>query len=132
MDIQLSVGKKYTNDASLKWEMMTDAEGTLSDAISLTDAASKGKKGGRSVPLNKELRAALEALRVEALKSPRRTPFVITTERACQTSSYAIVNMFAAWYRELCFSGASSHSGRRTAITAWAIVPQSQTPVHQT
>ena len=30
------------------------------------------------------------------------------------------MNKFAAWYRALGFSGASSHSGRRTAITNWA------------
>ena len=50
----------------------------------------------------------------------RPSPFVITTERASRTSSFAIVNKFAVWYRALGFSGASSHSGRRTAITAWA------------
>ncbi len=36
------------------------------------------------------------------------------------TSSYAIVNKFAGWYRAVGFTGASSHSGRRTAITNWA------------
>ena len=30
------------------------------------------------------------------------------------------MNKFAGWYRALGFSGASSHSGRRTAITLWA------------
>jgi integrase len=42
---------------------------------------------------------------------------VITTERGEKTSSYAVVNMFAGWYRALGFNGASSHSGRRTFIT---------------
>ena len=44
----------------------------------------------------------------------------MATERADRTSSYAIVNKFAAWYRALGFNRASSHSGRRTAITNWA------------
>ena len=35
-------------------------------------------------------------------------------------SLFALVNGAAAWYRALGFSGASSHSGRRTAITNWA------------
>ena len=30
------------------------------------------------------------------------------------------MNKFAVWYRALGFVGASSHSGRRTAITNWA------------
>ena len=30
------------------------------------------------------------------------------------------MNKFTGWYRALGFTGASSHSGRRTAITNWA------------
>ena len=45
---------------------------------------------------------------------------MITTERSQGTSRYALVNKFAGRYRALGFSGASSHSGRRTAITLWA------------
>jgi integrase len=96
--------------------MLTDAEGLLTDVISLTDNASKGRSG-RSIPLNKELQAALELLKAEADKSKRPSPFVITSERGERTSSYAVVNMFASWYRALGFNGASSHSGRRTFIT---------------
>ena len=99
--------------------MITDAEGRLSDAIQLTDIASKGK-GGRVIPLNKDLRAALERWKLLADGSVRPSSFVVTTERADRTSSYALVNKFAGWYRALGFSGASSHSGRRTAITLWA------------
>ena len=36
------------------------------------------------------------------------------------TSSHALVNSPAGWDRALGFQGASSHSGRRTAITSWA------------
>ena len=60
------------------------------------------------------------ALKAEADKALRQSPFIVTTERAGKTSSYAIVNKFGAWYSALGFSGASSHSGRRTAITQWA------------
>jgi site-specific recombinase XerC len=38
--------------------MVTDAEGEIGDALHLSNGASKGKRGGRIVPLNKELRAA--------------------------------------------------------------------------
>ena len=72
------------------------------------------------IPINKDLRGALVLLKAQAEKMTRPSPFVITSERAGRTSSYAIVNKFAAWYRALGFSGASSHSGRRTAITQWA------------
>ena len=96
--------------------MLTDAEGRLTDAISLTDSASKGRSG-RSIPLNKDLRAVLTLLKADADKSKRPSPFVITSERGEKTSSYAVVNKFAGWYRALGFVGASSHSGRRTFIT---------------
>jgi integrase len=114
--LSLKAGLRAKEIASLRWEMVTDAEGRLTDAISLTDVASKGR-GGRSIPLNKELHGALALLKAEADRSKRPSAFVITTERGDKTSSYAIVNMFAAWYRALGFVGASSHSGRRTFIT---------------
>ena len=50
----------------------------------------------------------------------RASPFVVTTERATQTSAAAIVNLFAVWYRALGFNGCSSHSGRRGFITTAA------------
>jgi len=117
--LSVKAGLRAKEIASLTWAMVTDAEGALEDVIRLTDIASKGR-GGRAIPINKELQAALLALMADAEKIIRPSPFVITSERAGRTSSYAIVNKFAAWYRALGFSGASSHSGRRTAITQWA------------
>jgi len=117
--LSVKAGLRAKEIASLTWAMVTDAEGVLADTISLTDIASKGR-GGRVIPINKDLRVALDGLKVEADKAIRQSPFVVTTERAGRTSSYAVVNKFAAWYRALGFNGASSHSGRRTAITAWA------------
>jgi len=117
--LSVKAGLRAKEIASLTWAMVTDAEGALTDAISLTDNASKGR-GGRVIPINKDLRGALVLLKAEAEKMTLPSPFVITSERAGSTSSFAIVNKFAAWYRALGFSGASSHSGRRTAITNWA------------
>jgi integrase len=118
--LSLKAGLRAKEIASLKWDMVTDAEGRLSDAIHLTNDASKGKRGGRVIPLSKDLRTALGEFKAETEKALRPSPHVITTERSEKTSSYAVVNKFSAWYRALGFSGASSHSGRRTAITAWA------------
>ena len=44
---------------------------------------------------------------------------VVPPETALHASFYAIVNKFAIWYRALGFTEASSHGGRRTAITRW-------------
>jgi integrase/recombinase XerD len=114
--LSVKAGLRAKEIASLTWAMVTDAEGRLADLISLTDNASKGR-GGRSIPLNKDLKTALLALNEEAKASPRPSPFVVTSERGGPTSASVIVNKFAGWYRALGFVGASSHSGRRTFIT---------------
>src|SRR5208337_1997930 len=95
--------------------MLIDAEGKIGDAIQLVDQASKGSSG-RTIPLNRELKAALVQIQ-KAQVGGKASPFVVTTERATQTSAAAIVNLFAVWYRALGFNGCSSHSGRRGFIT---------------
>ena len=70
-------------------------------------------RSAKSVPLNKDLRSALQKLHDKRAGSP----YVITTERARRTSAAAIVNLFAQWYRLTGLKGCSSHSGRRTFIT---------------
>ena len=117
--LSVKAGLRAKEIASLKWSMVTDAEGRLTDTIQLTNDASKGNSG-RVIPINKELLGALTAWMGQERRPYSKSPFVITTERSPKTTSYAMVNLFAEWYRALGFTGASSHSGRRTAITAWA------------
>jgi integrase len=78
----------------------------------LRNEASKGASG-RIIPVNRELRTALQALE----EQERRSRYVITTERSEYTSASAIANLFATWYRAAELQGCSSHSGRRTFIT---------------
>ena len=118
--LSVRAGLRAKEIAALKWEMLTDAEGELSDLLALTNEAAKGRRGGRAIPIAKDLRAALITLKIEAASDYRNSPYVVTSERGLNTSSYAVVNKFAGWYRALGFTGASSHSGRRTAITNWA------------
>jgi integrase len=117
--LSIKAGLRAKEIASLRWEMLTDAEGDLSEVISLTDKASKGRSG-RTIPINRDLRGALELMikaRDKETLSYRNSPFVITSERGERTSPASIVNMFRGWYYSLKFIGASSHSGRRTFIT---------------
>ena len=114
--LSVKAGLRAKEIARLTWDMVTTSDGDIGTAIHLTNEASKGGGGGRVIPQNKELRSALLGLR----RSPSRArpaPFVITTERASRTSPQAVVNLFSRWYRDLGFSGCSSHSGRRTFIT---------------
>jgi integrase/recombinase XerD len=110
--LSVKAGLRAKEIASLTWDMVTDAEGNLGTALHLRDEASKGASG-RVIPLNKELRVALQKLHDQRSTSP----YVITTERSQRTSASAIVNLFASWYRAAGLQGCSSHSGRRTFIT---------------
>lgn len=113
--LSIKAGLRAKEIAKLNWSMCTDAQGRLSDAISLQNSASKGRSGG-VVWLNRALSLALEDLRKLA-NADDLNGFVIKTERNIGFSPQAIVNMMRGWYVKLGFDGCSSHSGRRTFIT---------------
>ena len=113
--LSVKAGLRAKEIAALTWDMLTDAEGNLGSAIHLRNEASKGRSG-RVIPLNRDLRQALQ----ELFQARGASPYVITSERSQKTSAAVIVNLFAGWYRTLGFQGCSSHSGRRTFITGAA------------
>lgn len=118
-NLSIRSGLRAKEIASLTWAMVTTSDGKIGDAIHLTNVASKGKSG-RIIPMNKAVKENLDRLLLEQQKIRHfdiTTAYVITTERAKQTSAQSIVNMFSKWYRELGLLGCSSHSGRRTFIT---------------
>jgi integrase/recombinase XerD len=118
-NLSIRSGLRAKEIASLTWAMVTTSDGKIGDAIHLTNIASKGKSG-RIIPMNKAVKENLDRLLLEQQKTRHfdiTTAYVITTERAKQTSAQSIVNMFSKWYRELGLLGCSSHSGRRTFIT---------------
>ena len=117
--LSVRAGLRAKEIANLKWSMVLDADGQVSDAIHLTDTASKGLSG-RVIPLNKQLRANLIQMLVAARQERHfgpETAYVVTTERSDRISSQAVINMFKRWYTDLGLLGCSSHSGRRTFIT---------------
>jgi integrase len=116
--LSVRAGLRAKEIAALTWAMVTDAEGQLADTISLTNEASKGKSGG-VIPMAKELKRALEALR-RITPEPFGDARVIQTERSSSTSAQVVVNLFIGWFTALGFDGCSSHSGRRTFITMTA------------
>lgn len=101
--------------ASIKWSMVTDSSGDITDAIRLEDNASKGKSGGL-VYLSKRLRAALLILADETGK----TGTIIKSRSGHPMSAQVVTNWFFNLYKQMGMEGCSSHSGRRTAITKWA------------
>jgi len=116
--LSVRAGLRAKEIAMATWAMVTDAEGKVGDALHLSNGASKGKKGGRTVPLNKELRSALIALK--ATRNVEAGDRIIHSERDLGMSAGAVQVWFHRLYKELGFEGASSHSGRRTFVTRCA------------
>jgi len=116
--LSAKAGLRAKEIASLRWEMVLNSDGILSDYIALPNNASKGRSG-RQIPLNRQLKETL--LDLFEIESKRKEfdakDFLVRTQRSKQTSSQAVINMFASWYRDLGMIGCSSHSGRRTFIS---------------
>jgi integrase/recombinase XerC len=118
--LSFKAGLRAVEISRLTWSMVTTATGELADAISLPNAASKGKGGGRTIPLHSELCDALISLmaaRGDKVRADRR---VIYSERADGYSANGVAVWFFTRFREIGVEGASSHSGRRSFITAAA------------
>src|SRR5207249_8062079 len=60
--LSIKAGLRAKEIALLTWAMVTDAEGDVAEVIALPNQASKGRGGGRMIPLNTRLREALVAL----------------------------------------------------------------------
>lgn len=117
--LSIKSGLRAKEISSLTWSMVLDSDAEVSDYINITNSASKGKTGGRSIPINKQLKTKfiefLDHQKVQMMFDVEGR--VITTQRSPSTTSQAIVNMFSRWYSDLNLIGCSSHSGRRTFIT---------------
>ena len=118
--LSVKAGLRAIEIANLSWAMVLDSNGEISQHLNLTNIAAKGKSGGRSIPLNKNLRIYLNdwlELSRDQYSFNVHSSMVIYTERSTSTSSQTIVTLFKDWYDVLGFIGCSSHSGRRTFIT---------------
>ena len=114
--LSVRAGFRAKEIAGLTWEMVLTPSGEISDCIHLTNSASKGKSGGRIIPMHDSIRSNLEAL-VDQLVPEGA---VIGSERSSSVAPQMIVNLFRGWYSDLGMAGCSSHSGRRTFLTTAA------------
>lgn len=116
--LSVKAGLRAKEIAELEWGMVLNSDGSVGKEIHLTDTASKGRNGGRVIPLHPQLRVNLMELRPE--KGGSGGDRVVRSERRDAVTSQTIINMFQTWYRDLGLEGCSSHSGRRTFITQCA------------
>ena len=118
--LSTKAGLRAKEIAGLRWSMVVDANGQVGNSINITNAVSKGSNGGRSIPVNRDLKQHLVQLFDQVSQHARfdvHAAHVVTTERAGFASAQSVINQFAKWYSDLGFIGCSSHSGRRTFIT---------------
>lgn len=118
--LSFKAGLRAKEIAGLRWAMVTDASGDLTDSIALPNSASKGKGGGRTIPLHGALREALAALKEVRGDKARPSLPVVHSERADGYSPNAVAVWFHTRFADIGADGASSHSGRRTFITTAA------------
>ena len=115
--LSIKAGMRSKEIANLTWGMVTDSDAKIADVIAVRDVASKGKNGGREIPVHPDLKAALIALQANRadLAAPARP--VVYSERGTGMSTNSVTVWFHRLYAGLGMDGCSSHSGRRTFVT---------------
>ena len=106
---------QFLSRPQLEWSMVLDARRRIADMIAVHDAIAK-KRGGRLIPMHPELADALQALKQ---RSGFQGP-VVRSSRGDAMRPNSIVNWFVKLFAALHIEGCSSHSGRRSFITAAA------------
>jgi len=112
--LSLKAGLRAVEIAYLKWGAVREDD-TVIELVS-----TKGGKP-RTVPVNKELREALQAYRAECKRTTGDGDLIFTARHA-KPGEPLTPNAVAAWFRDLYtrrlrLTGYSSHSGRRTFAT---------------
>jgi integrase len=113
--LSVKAGLRACEIAGLQWPMVMTADGNIGDVIDIRNAIAK-RGSGRRIPMHPRLQKALAELwRVRASDS-----HVVASNRGGPMRANSIVNWFVAMFASLGIEGCSSHSGRRTFITAAA------------
>ncbi len=97
--------------------MVTDAAGQVAEAIHVPNRASKGKTGGRTIPMHPDLQASLVTLQTGRGDMATSERPILFSERGGGLSPATVRLWFHRLYTSLEMDGCSSHSGRRTFIT---------------
>ena len=115
--LSYKAGLRACEISGLTWPMVLTPSGKIGEQICI--ARSIAKYGsGRDLPMHPDLRKLLRRHhRVQG--KPEHGP-VILSERGFAMTPRSIVNWFHEAYGALHLNGCSSHSGRRTFITAAA------------
>jgi integrase/recombinase XerD len=115
--LSMKAGLRAKAMAALTWAMVTDAQGQVTEVLHVPNRASKGKTGGRTMPLHPELQAALVTLQTARgdMATPDRP--ILCSERGGGLSPATVRLWFHRLSPSLTMDGCSSHAGRRTFMT---------------
>ena len=97
--LSMKAGLRAKEMAALTWAMVTDAAGQIAEAIHLQNRASKGKTGGRTIPMHPDLQDALTALQTARGDAPRPEQAVLFSERGGGLSPATVRLWFHRLYR---------------------------------
>lgn len=105
-------GLRSCEIAAIKWEnVIKDFE--INTHLTVTNKQSKGKSGGRMIPIHKDLKLLLK--RLFEIKNNSLSDYVIQSERCNKMSAQSVTNFFFKLYSDIGLNGRfSSHSGRRS------------------
>jgi len=115
-------GLRSREIGAVTWAMVSRPDGELDDVLTLPNSASKGKHGGRIIPLHPTLLDALVELRERQASDAPGDLLLHFSKSSVDpfVRAETIQKLFYQWFRRACMKGASSHSGRRTFITTLA------------
>jgi integrase/recombinase XerC len=115
--LSIKAGLRAKEMASLTWAMVTDAQGQVAEVLHVSNRASKGKTGGRTMPLHPDLQAARVTLQRERVDMAAPERPILFSERGGGLSPATVRLWFHRLSTSLKMEGCSSHSGRRTFMT---------------
>jgi integrase/recombinase XerD len=120
-------GLRVGEVACLRWQDVTNKDGSVKDEIRLLPDMTKGRHA-RTVFVSSKLKTELQAFADSAKCVDRSYPF-FATQKSIRVgfSSNSLTQTFARLYRGAGLEGASSHSGRRGFLTNLA---NKGTPIH--
>src|SRR4029450_762689 len=79
--LSMKAGLRAKEMASLTWAMVTDASGQVAETIQLENRASKGKTGGRTIPMPPDVETALATWQAARGDAPRADQSLLFSER---------------------------------------------------
>jgi integrase len=113
--LSVKAGLRACEIAGLQWSMVMTDNGKSSDVIDIRSAIAK-RGSGRRIPMHPDLQRGLASL----WRLRTSDQYLAASNRGGPMRANSIVNWFAAMFTDLGIDGCSSHSGRRTFITAAA------------